>query len=82
MKKKQATTRQRVIYFSRSFNLLFCVVFFLTLFSAGAAIWLSCGNPTTEHQTELQKELFRVFCAGWQGGLGAILGLLGGRMTK
>lgn len=73
---------KRVIRFSRSFNILFSAVFFLTLFSAFAAIWLSCGNPTTEHQTELQKDLFRVFCAGWQGGLGAILGLIGGKMAK
>lgn len=72
----------RIIRFGRSFNVLFSSVFFLTLFSALAAMWLSYGNPTTEHQTELQNDLFRVFCAGWQSGLGAILGLIGGKMTK
>jgi hypothetical protein len=82
MTSRKESAPARAIDFSYSFNILFFAVFLLTVFSAVAAAWLSCGNPANEHQTELQKELFRVFCAGWQGGLGAIFGLLGGRMTK
>jgi len=76
--KETSHTPGRVIRFSRSFNILFSAVFFLTLFSALAAMWLSCKNPATE----LQKDLFKYFCVGWQSGFGAILGLIGGKMTK
>lgn len=68
-----------------SFKIVFIVVTALTVLSfismGALALWGS--NGTTEAELSVFQRNFYGACSfGWQAGLGAILGLIGGKVTQ
>ena len=68
-----------------SFKTVFIVVTALTVLSfvgmGALALWGS--NGTTEAELSVFQRNFYAACSfGWQAGLGAILGLIGGKVTQ
>ncbi|MDD5050960.1 MAG: hypothetical protein PHV93_04480 [Candidatus Pacebacteria bacterium] len=78
MGKKTNDSPKRLLNFGFSYNCVFAAVFFLSLFCLLVAIGLSfIASPN-----EMQKDLFKYLCVGWQSGFGAILGLIGGKIIN
>ena len=60
-----------------AFQQVFFTVLFLTLLSGGASCWMaSQSNPSSQ-----QNRIFENAMTTWQVGVGAIVGLLGGKAT-
>lgn len=78
MSKNSNDSPKRLLNFGFSFNCVFAAVFFLSFFCLVMAIVLSFIDPPNE----MQKDLFKYLCVGWQSGFGAILGLIGGKIIK
>jgi NhaP-type Na+/H+ and K+/H+ antiporter len=78
----QNKSQGRTIDFSRGFNTVLWMVFVLTILFAILAVCLALAHPEGEHQTELQKGAFMVFLGMVEMGFGAVVGLLGGKMSK
>jgi hypothetical protein len=76
---------QTVINVPASFKLVFIVVVALTLLSflgiAALALWGGDGK-TDADLSIFQKNFYSACSLGWQAGLGAILGLIGGKVTQ
>jgi hypothetical protein len=65
-----------------SFKLVFLCIFGLTVLCwIGIALLAFCGKQTGAELTGASKTFETVCTFGWQSGLGAILGLLGGKAT-
>ena len=58
------------------FKLVFLTVLSLTLLSGGTSLWLASKNDISDHQARA----FEGTTTTWQTGVGAIFGLLGGRV--
>ncbi len=68
-----------------NFKLVFLCVFGLTIACLiGLAVIAALGSSaTTENAIPIGQRNFQAACSfGWQAGLGAMLGLLGGKATK
>jgi hypothetical protein len=66
------------------FKLIFCVVTGFTLLCIIIMVLLSFCNPDAKQMTDipvLQKNLYELCKSGWQLGFGAIIGLIGGKVT-
>jgi len=67
------------------FKLVFWAVVSFTFLSFCGMIVLSLCNPEAKTMAEipiLQKNLYELCKFGWQSGLGAILGLVGGNVSS
>jgi hypothetical protein len=76
---------QTVMSVPASFKIVFNVVVTLTLLSflgiGALALW--GGDGKTEADLSIFQRNFYSACSfGWQAGLGAILGLIGGKVTQ
>jgi hypothetical protein len=69
---------------SSNFKLVFLCIFGLTLLCfVGMVVLAVCSSATMENSVPLAQRNLQVMCNfGWQAGLGAMLGLLGGKSTK
>ena len=68
-----------------TFKIVFLVVVALTILSwlgiGALALWGSDGKMESEISV-FQKDFYSACSFGWQAGLGAILGLIGGKVTQ
>ena len=60
------------------FRAVFVCTVMLTLLSMGASIFLALAAPTSASVVPL----IETFATTWKMGFGAVLGLLGGRLTR
>jgi hypothetical protein len=77
-----AVSRSLVI--SPHFKLIFVSVLGLTVLSlvgSGLLTILTSGVKQND-VTDMEKRLFDICAFGWQSGFGAILGLIGGKLSK
>ena len=75
----------RTLKIHPNFKLIFWVVTGLTLLSIGIMVVLAFWNPEAKTMAEvpaLQKNLYEICKFGWQSGLGAIIGLVGGNVSS
>ena len=72
----------RIIGFSGPFIIVLWMIFVLTILFALLTVWLAVSSPEGNHQTELQKGAFMVFLGLVEMGFGALVGLIGGKMSK
>ena len=66
------------------FKMIFLTVFFLTIISfCGLGVLAVVGSDATDiSQISVWQKKFQIACDfGWQSGLGAIFGLVGGKAT-
>ena len=82
MTRKAKQMESKVITFTSAFNLIFFAVLALTIFFTFITLVIAFSNPKTEFQIELLSTAFTVFLGLVEMGVGAIVGLLGGKMSK
>jgi ABC-type transport system involved in multi-copper enzyme maturation permease subunit len=80
--RKADKTEGKVVTFSIAFNLIFFTVLALTIFFTILTLVLAFSNPKTPYHTELQRNAFIVFLGFVEMGVGAIVGLLGGKLSN
>jgi hypothetical protein len=61
-----------------AFQQVFSTVLFLTLLSGGVSFWMASQSNLSPHQ----NRIFENAVTSWQIGMGAIVGLLGGKATN
>lgn len=82
MARKTDEIEGKVITFSTAFNLIFFVVLALVIFFSIITLVIACSNPKTEFQIKQLSTASTVFLGFVEMGVGAIIGLLGGKVSK
>lgn len=74
----------RKLVISPHFKLIFLSVFGLTIlcFVGACILTYATSKIKPSDETDMEKELFQIFRFGWQAGFGAIIGLIGGKVSK
>ena len=78
MKEIQKTNSSaEIISITPTFKLVFITVLGITV----VPFFIACGLSFVENPTPLQLNLFETCSFSWKAGFGAIIGLIGGKIT-